>query len=218
MREFLFECAGCKASGFLTVEASPGGFLACPDCGGPPRRLGVANWSDWIQKQADEKQEAVASGRLGTRKQDYGRSDRDIDVIGTGAELAACLAFCPDRLVDFKLFQGPNRGRDFPREWTGLQKPIEVKHTKWRTDTTGYLLVRPPRMTPGKMRQEYIDNSFYVLLTGGSNWIYQFEGWADRQRLIDHGQLNPVPKRERQRECWGIHWSKLLPLPIREMT
>ena len=104
--------------------------------------------------------------------------------------------------------QARNRGRDLPAEWTLLAKPVEVKQTRYCDDRCGYLIVRPPRGTPGAMRSEYIDDCLYVLMYGQQGF-YTMLGWADRQLLLAAGKLNPVPVRPGQRECWGIHWSRL---------
>ena len=48
----------------------------------------------------------------------------------------------------------------------------------------------------------------YVLMYGQQGF-YTMLDWADRQLLLAAGKLNPVPVRPGQRECWGIHWSRL---------
>ncbi|MFZ5833267.1 MAG: hypothetical protein ACOY3P_24525 [Planctomycetota bacterium] len=143
-----------------------------------------------------------------TRKQSTGQSDTDIDRDGLQAELAACLIIAPGYRDAWLARDGANRGCDLPVEWTGLPKSIEVKQTRYHDARRGYLLVRPPRWTPGDMRPEYIDDCLYVLMHG-ANGLYTMLGWTDRQHLLTAGELNPVPIRYGQRECWGIHWSRL---------
>jgi hypothetical protein len=104
-----------------------------------------------------------------------------------------------------------NRGRDFPATWTGLDKPLEVKHTRYQSPAKGFLIVRPPRWTPGPMRADYMDDSYYVLLVG-KPFSYRLMGWIDRAGFLEHYEVNPVGMRPGQRECWGVHWSKLRPL------
>jgi hypothetical protein len=92
-----------------------------------------------------------------------------------------------------------------------LDKPVEVKQTRYHDQRRGYLLVRPPRRTPGAMLPQYVDDAYYVLLHG-QHCRFTLCGWTDRERLIRDGKLNPVPVRPGQRECWGIHWTNLRPL------
>lgn len=210
------KCADCNASGDMDLPDANevSGFLSCGLCGGLVGTIDVSEFSDRIERIVQRKLEMKRTGRIGTRKQSMNQSDAEISREGLAAELAACLLIAPARrelyLRDLEV-GGGNRGRDFPCELTGLDKPVEVKQTRYRTATAGYLLVRPPRMTPGRMLTTYIDNSYYVLLHGhGFNFTAM--GWADRSRVVSDGKLNPVPCGTNQRECWGIHWSKMLQL------
>jgi hypothetical protein len=105
---------------------------------------------------------------------------------------------------------GPNRGNDLPCEWTLLPKPVEVKQTRYCDERRGCLIVRPPRNTPGSMRPEYVDDCIYVLMHGQQG-LFTLLGWTDRSHLLSAGQLNPIPVRPGQRECWGMHWRRLRP-------
>ncbi len=190
------------------------GFLTCPTCGEIVCKLDVSDTAQWIDAQVRRKRDLQQSGRLGTRKQSLWQTDESIDSDGLAAELAACAVLCPgsfDRWQHAAERARSNRGCDLPRRWTGLNKSVEVKQTRYCDEQRGYLLVRPPRRTPGEMRAEYIDDAYYVLVVGRP-YRFTIKGWMDRSGLILDGMRNPVPIRDGQRECWGIHWSKLRPL------
>jgi len=188
--------------------------LRCQQCGALIRCVNVSSARDWIESQVARKRQLAERGRLGTRKQSMRQSDSGIDRDGLSAELAACAILCP---VAFARWQRTaaksqgNRGRDLLRTWTGLDRPAEIKHTRYQDGRRGFLIIRPPRNTPGGIRAEYVDNAYYVLMTGAP-FEHTALGWIDRKGLLQEGQLNPVPLRGSQRECWGIHWSKLRPL------
>jgi hypothetical protein len=61
------------------------------------------------------------------------------------------------------------------------------------------------------MKVNYIDDPYYILVRGGPH-VFELDGWTDRDHFLREGQLNPVPLFDRQRECWGIHRSKLRPM------
>jgi hypothetical protein len=203
------ECNNCQSVGQASLpEFGGAGFLACPNCGEVVSAIDVSEWSDWIAKEVRNKL------KLPSRKQAR-CSDAEISQQGLAAELAAVLIIAPSSLDAWKdatANGGGNRGRDLTPAMTGLPKPIEVKVTKYRTATTGCLLVRPPRMTPGPMRPEYIDDSIYVLLHDRGKYVFELLGWIDRDGLIARGMKNPVPVRAGQRETIGCHWSRLYPL------
>src|SRR5262249_20256504 len=139
------------------------------------------------------------------------QSDAEIDADGLTAELIACLVLCPDRLAPWRMAVergGNNRGCDLPAEWTGLDKPIEVKSTPYYSSNRGHLLVRPPPRSGKKMCVEFVDDCYYVLLIG-EHCRFCLMGWTDRAGFLAHKQTNPVGRREGQSECWGVHWSKL---------
>lgn len=197
------------------------GFLTCAVCGRCVTRIDVSNFSGWIDEQVRIKRSLQERGWLGSRKQAVRQSDSDIDRDGLAAELAACLLLAPAWVGKWQSLAEAgvsNRGRDLLPRWTRLDKPVEVKQTRYRDDRRGFLLVRPPRWTPGEMRADYLDDAYYVLLhsTGddGSPSVYDLtlSGWTDRDGLLRDGVRNPVPVGNGQRECWGIHWSKLRPL------
>lgn len=210
MSEITFAaCGTCQAEGH--VEMPPigsAGPLICLNCGRLLNMIGVEPWRSRIEQRVAEMARRQRVGVIGTRKQSFGQSDTDVDRDGREAELAACLLLCPGYRETWFHADGPNRGGDLPAQWTGLSKPVEVKQTRYRDPRRGYLLVRPPRYTPGPMRPEYIDDCLYVLMHGQQG-LYAMLGWADRPMLLSAGELNPVPVRPGQRECWGIHWSRL---------
>lgn len=219
-------CDNCQAEGH--VELPPQGSrgpLLCPNCGRLVTMIGVEHWRPRIENRVLEMAHRQRAGTIGTRKQSWGQSDTDVDRDGREAELAACLLLCPGRRETWFQADGANRGCDLPAEWTLLTKPIEVKQTRYCDERRGYLIVRPPRHTPGPMRTEYIDDCLYVLMHGQQG-LYTLLGWADRPLLLAAGELNPVPVRPGQRECWGIHWRRLysvesltfrLPVPDRPL-
>lgn len=186
-------------------------MLRCPACRGLVTTVDVSAAAEWVETQVDRKRQLSREGRLRTRKQSTRESDEEIDRAGLSAELAACAMLCPAFLYEWiKAAQSMrnNRGRDLRCCWTGLNKPVEVKYTRYQDERRGFLLVRPPRGRPGRMRREYIDDSFYVLVVG-TPWQHTLIGWTDRQGLLIEGQRNPVPVQSGQRESWGIHWSRL---------
>lgn len=190
------------------------GRLVCPQCGAIVTKLDVTGCSHWIEQQVERKRRMVQAGRLGTRKQALRRTDEEIDREGLAAELALCVMLCPGSFQKWKRATeqgGNNRGNDLRMTWTGFDKPVEVKQTKYHDERRGFLLVRPPRFTPGAFRVEDIDDAYYLLLHGEPRAL-EVCGWIDRERLVKEGQRNPVPVASGQRECWGIHWSRLSPL------
>ncbi len=206
----------CDSIVQLTAEQfrAERGPLRCATCNGFVSTLDATGTSTWVEGQVARKQSQQESGNLGTRKQSTHQSDETIDRDGLVAELIACVLLCSgsfDAWQQAAESSAGNRGRDLLRRWTGLDKHIEVKQTRYRTNDHGYLLVRPPRNTPGRMHEDYIDDAYYVLLIG-KPYRYELVGWIDRERLITEGELNPVPIQPGQRECWGIHWTKLRPI------
>ena len=190
------------------------GPLRCKQCDAFIPAIDVAGAQSWIEAQVTRKRELARLGQLATRKQSTRKSDEDIDRDGLSAELAACALLCPGALDAWRKAAEAargNRGRDLLRHWTGLNKPVEVKHTRYQDQQRGFLLVRPPRQTPGRMREVYIDDAYYVLMVGAP-YQHKIAGWTNRQGLIHDGELNPVPIRQEQRESWGMHWSKLRPI------
>lgn len=206
------QCDECGSEGETDIEPlMMPGVLACPECGEPVVNVDIGNYADWVESRVAEKARMQARG-MGTRKQAGNRSDTDIDRDGLAAELAAALILFPGKVAEYMAMPlTGNRGRDFPTSLTGLPLPVEVKQTRHRSDKTGCLILRPPRMTPGHMRLEYLDDSIYLLLHG-QPFRYSVLGWIDREGLIRDGKANPVPVRPGQRETWGCHWSKLRPL------
>lgn len=202
-------CSHCHAEGHVIMPPlGAAGPLACPNCARLVTMIGVEPWRPRIEAMVAQMAQRQRVGVIGTRKQSLGQSDETIDRDGREAELAACLLLCPGYRDSWLESGGPNRGCDLPTAWTSLPKPVEVKQTRYCDSRRGYLLIRPPRHTPGPMRIEYIDDSLYALMHG-QNGLYRLLGWADRQLLLAAGVPNPVPVRFGQRECWGIHWSDL---------
>ena len=205
-------CEHCQSEGHVLLPPlGSDGLLVCPNCGRLVTMIGVEPWRSQIEQRIAEMARRQHSGAIGTRKQSYGQSDTAVDRDGREAELAACLLLCPGHRDQWLRADGPNRGCDLPAEWTQLPKPVEVKQTRYCDDRRGCLIVRPPRNTPGPMRTEYIDDCLYVLMHGQQG-LYTLLGWADRPLLLLAGELNPIPVRPGQRECWGMHWSRLYSL------
>lgn len=198
----------------LTDGSFQRGPLRCCQCNAAITGVDVSGSQSWIELQVERKRGLAQDGRLGTRKQATRQTDEQIDRDGLSAELAACSILCPRSLTAWckatEASKG-NRGRDLLRRWTGLNKAVEVKHTRYHDAERGFLLVRPPRQTPGRMRVDYIDDALYVLMAG-EPFQHRFVGWTDRDRLISNGRLNPVPIQPGQRESWGMHWSQLEPI------
>jgi hypothetical protein len=204
-------CGRCEAEGDVSLPAHGAqGPLVCMHCGALITMISVEPWQGYIERRVAELAERQRSGQLGTRKQSLGQSDQSIDRDGREAELAACLLLCPGQRLLWQTNDGPNRGNDLRREWTLLPKPVEVKQTRYCDDRRGCLIVRPPRNTPGYMRAEYIDDCLYVLMHGQKG-LFTLLGWTDRDHLLSVGELNPIPVRPGQRECWGMHWRQLRP-------
>jgi hypothetical protein len=202
-------CEHCQAEGHVLMPALEAkGPLVCPNCTRLLSMIGIEPWKTRIETMVARMADRQRVGVIGTRKQSFGQSDTAIDRDGREAELAACLLLCPGNRERWFDADGPNRGRDLPATWTGLPQAVEVKQTRYCDSRRGFLLVRPPRNTPGPMRSEYIDDCLYVLMHG-QNGLYRLLGWADRPLLLTAGDLNPVPVRPGQRECWGIHWTRL---------
>ena len=209
-----FEHCGRTAQFQFGDGQNRSGPLRCKQCDELISDIDVAGAESWIEAQVDRKRELAQSGRLATRKQATRQSDEAIDRDGLSAELAACALLCPGSFGTWRKATEAargNRGRDLLRHWTGLNKPVEVKHTRYQDAQRGFLIVRPPRQTPGRMREEFIDDAYYVLLVGAP-YQHKLAGWTDREGLIRDGELNPVPVQQGQRESWGLHWSKLRPI------
>ena len=209
-----FEHCGESERVQLAVSHLRHGSLRCKQCGRFISTIDVAGARSWLDAQVARKQQLAQSGHLATRKQSTHQSDEEIDRDGLSAELAACALLCPGSLDAWRKATEAareNRGRDLLRHWTGLNQPVEVKHTRYQDSQHGHLLVRPPRQTPGRMREEYIDDAYYVLMVGAP-YQHVMAGWMDREGLLRDGELNPVPVRPGQRESWGMHWSKLRPI------
>jgi len=202
-------CGHCAAEGEVALppHGAPGP-LVCTHCGALISMISVEPWQGYIERRVAQYAECQRSGRLGSRKQSFGQSDQSIDRDGREAELAACLLLCPGQRHHWQTAEGPNRGNDLPAEWTLLPRPVEVKQTRYCDDRRGCLIVRPPRGTPGPMRPEYVDDCLYVLMHG-QRGLFTLLGWTDRAHLLSVGELNPIPVRPGQRECWGMHWMQL---------
>ena len=202
-------CQRCGAEG--DIELPPRGTvgpLVCPQCDALVNMISVAAWHEHIERRVAGFAERQRTGSIGSRKQAMEQSDIAIDRDGLQAELAACLLLCPGMRNRWLTTGGPNRGNDLPPDWTLLPTPTEVKQTRYCDDRRGCLIVRPPRRTPGPMRAEYIDDCVYVLMHG-QHGLFTLLGWTDRAHLLSTGQLNPIPVRPGQRECWGMHWRRL---------
>jgi hypothetical protein len=212
-------CLNCRAERRvrLTGASKPGArhsVLRCFRCKRLLEHVDTSLWHPWLARQVQAASVLQATGKLGTRRQAPQQTEEDIAYDGLAAELAACVLLCPGYLSLWAADRErgtSNRGHDLAPEWTGLDKPLEIKQTRHHSQRRGYLIVRPPRWTPGPMKVNYIDDSYYALVHGGPH-IFELDGWTDRDHFLREGQLNPVPLFDRQRECWGIHWSKLRPM------
>jgi hypothetical protein len=204
-------CGACESEGDVQLPVLGAfGPLACLNCGQLLTMVSVSPWTKYIDQRVQSFSDRQQRQEIGTRKQAVGLDDSTISRDGLEAEMAACLLLCPGMRRNWWNCQGPNRGNDLPSSLTGLRLPVEVKQTRYCDDRRGCLIVRPPRWTPGVMKPEYIDDSIYVLMHGQSG-LFTLLGWTHRMHLLSAGYLNPVPVRDRQRECWGMHWSELLP-------
>jgi hypothetical protein len=131
------------------------------------------------------------TGQLGTRKQDSNNNDSSIDRDGMEAELVACMALLA--------------------EWIGLLKHTEIKQTR---HPRGHLIIRPPKGVGYEMKEEYIDDSIYILVTGPSiDGAYTLRGWTDRAHFLSHMNKSPLGRIPcGSLECWGVRVNKLLPI------
>jgi hypothetical protein len=220
----LLKCLYCRRQKAIPLSAldSSEGPLCCSHCRCLITCVTIAEWRDWVEAQVERKRRLQETGLLRTRKQAVQQSDRDIDADGLAAELAACIICCPrHRTLWRKGVEegGNNRGRDLQTAWTGIAKPLEVKYTAHFSATTGYLLIRPPTQAGWQMRQEFVDDCYYLLVNGGKDG-YELRGWIDRGGFLQRKVIDPVGRTTCQLECWGVHWlhlyrMKTLPLPCK---
>lgn len=186
----------------------------CPICGKlvTAIRLGpesLARIDAMVQFKALQQQ----TGQLGTRKQDSYNDDSNIDRDGMEAESVACMALCPSRVPEWFETRGPNRGIDLLAEWIGLPKPTEIKQTRY---LHGHLLIRPPKGAGYAMKEEYVDDSIYILVTGPNSTTdrtYTLRGWTDRSHFLSHVNKSPTGRvypGSGKLECWGVRVNKLL--------
>lgn len=205
-------CESCGGEGHIELPGvGTPGPLACPGCAALLTIISVEPWADWIEAQVAAHERRHRVGQLGSRRQSRRHREADIDRDGLEAELAACLLLCPGSRRQWarRHGTGPDRGADLLAAWTGLDRDIEVKQTRYRDGRRGYLLIRPPRWTPGPMKADYLDDCLYVLMHG-ANRLYTLVGWTDRPRLLTCGRINPISVFYGRRECWGMHWKQLL--------
>jgi ribosomal protein L44E len=140
--DLFFRCSVCHSQHQILL-ADDGGRrfpLACPTCRKHTRAVSVRRWKDWIEEQVRCKR------KLPSRKQAARQSDPDISFTGVAGELAACLLVCPGYVQAWRRREeegGNNRGCDLPKEWTGLDKDIEVKEQPYQEDHRGLLIIRP---------------------------------------------------------------------------
>lgn len=170
----------------------------------------------WCEEKADK----IESLNLRSRKQSE-RSERETNIEGIRAELAAAKILCLDK-TQFDLYKknslekrGSDRGRDLEANLTGLNKPIEIKFTPIKTDRLGFLFLRPPnRCGLAFDRQKHIDDSYFVLIYSQREDLKMFEllGWVDAKTLKREGKYNPIPRKPGQYETFGIHWKKMFPM------
>jgi len=170
----------------------------------------------WCEKKADH----IESLHLRSRKQSQ-RPERETNVEGIRAELAGAKALCLDKDA-FESYKkasmekhGSDRGRDIENSLTGLEKPIEIKLSAWKTEKTGFLFLRPPNRCGLVFdRLKHIDDSYFVLMYSDRSDLVNFEvlGWINAEKLRKIGRYNPIRRRPGQYETFGVHWSKLSPI------
>ncbi len=209
-------CGSCGRAGYI----GPGrpiqrpGPVWCFYCARPLTHVDVSPWHEWLFQQVERKRALQASGQLYTRKQSVYDSDCAIDFEGLAGELAACLLLSPGYLTEWQRAVeggGNNRGRDLLPTWTAGTKTVEVKFTRYRDESRGYLLVRPPSRAGIRMLADFVDDCLYVLVQPDGP-LHSLSGWVDRARFLTRKVPNPVGAYPGQTECWGVHWSRLEPL------
>jgi hypothetical protein len=94
---------------------------------------------------------------------------------------------------------------------TGLGKPVEIKFTRWFSETKGYMLLRPPTGCGSSMQLGFIDDSYYFLLTRVKGNV-RILGWIDRVGFAQRSVVDPVDRKHGQLGCWGVHWKNLFNL------
>ena len=208
---------GCMKCGLVKmirpIECSSG-QLVCSKCERLISIVDPASIKGFVEKQVERKRRLQESGELQTRIQTTIQDDQASDRDGRFAEFASCIAICPNRLSEWTVSVASNeknRGSDLPAEWTGLSKPIEIKFTRYFSEKSGYLIIRPPSGECRFMKPEFVDDAFYILLTLRDNLI-QILGWIDRNEFIAKKKADPVGRKGKQIECWGVHWKDLIGL------
>lgn len=170
---------------------------------------------EWCERKVDK----IESLKLKSRKQSK-RTDREINIEGIRAELAAAKALCPNAkaLRKYKKTsmnqKGSDRGKDVLPEFCFLDKPVEIKFTPIKTPKLGFLFLRPPNRCGLVFdRLKHIDDSYFVLVHSPREDLKTFEilGWTDASTLKKKGKYNPVPRKPGQFETFGLHWKKLFP-------
>jgi hypothetical protein len=205
---------GCSICG-TEIEINSSRFgsaqVWCSNCRCLFSDVNPSSFRDMVEQEVERKGRLLASGELKTRIQSNQQNDAVIDEDGMYAEIAATVVLCPNRLSD--LLEGwkvgkNNRGKDLPMDWTGLNKPVEVKFTRWHSTTSGYLLLRPPSKTGNLMSDSFVDDAFYVLVTKLGQ-MFRLLGWVNRECFLSRKIVDPVGRTHRQLQCWGVHWSNL---------
>ena len=207
-------CRICQGSREIEMKDLIAGQIICQKCNQLISVVDTSPMDSWIEKEVERKRKLQASGKLRTRIQSTKHSDQEIDRDGLHAEFAACLVLCPRRLVDWQhaaQSNKKNRGRDLPKDLTGLSKHVEIKSTPCYNDNVGHLLIRPPSSQGRVMKPAFVDDSYYFLLSKDQSLVHIL-GWVDRIEFLKRKRINPVGKKRFQVECWGVFWKKLLEL------
>lgn len=212
-RGFLVECQHCHHLAEVASERFYGisGPLRCFGCCCPITRVKVQSCRVWAAQQVERKRQMQKTGALHSRKQSQRHSDEEIDWNGLIGELATCVLLCPGRLRDWQTATesgGGNRGRDLLGAWVGLPKTIEVKSTEYHDC---HLIVRPPSGYEPRMKREYIDDCYYVLVTPEQEYQV-IRGWTDQVGFLSDYEENPRRRSDDGCDYWGVHHSRLKPL------
>lgn len=175
----------------------------------------VSDMKAFIGQEVARRSDLQRSGQLGSRRQATDRTEEEISTDGIVAEAIFIRMMCPDYRPTWEAdlrSDTPNRGRDIAATALGLQKPIEIKQSSCPiSGNQPNLIIRPPRYTPGCMCDEYIDDSIYVLIWS-EGYTGKILGCANRFMVLRHKRVWPARPERKQRECYAVSHSKLLPI------
>jgi len=199
-------CMICKRRQRIDLSQLDDGQLHCQKCDRLISIVDTSPMNSWIEQEVERKKRLQKSGELQTRIQTTDQNDQEIDRDGLHAEFASCAVLCPSRIADWQQSASSsqnNRGQDFPKQWTSLPKPTEIKYTHYFSNNRGYLLIRPPSGKGSNMKSEFVDDAIYFLLTN-KGCHYKILGWVDREQFLNRKKIDPVGRKGNQVECWGV--------------